>query len=288
MIGVMICLLAACGQGNDDDPNAGEQADEEMAATPVEVGKVSQGDLVKRKQFYGRTMPTASTPVVPPVAGEIDQLNIAKGEMVEEDDVIAMITRADQGGTIDITAPASGQITSLEAREGSIVSNTEPLAVIIDLDTIQIQLGVTANNLDLFNNRKSATVHFNDIELETTATVEHVASVSDETGLYPIEFEVDNPDKKIKAGMVATIFIKEIAVEDTLLIPTEALVEQTNQTFVYVVDGGQVKKTDVTVTESQTSQTAIEASLREGDTIVTGGQLTLTDGASVRIVKEDR
>ncbi|MDL4838879.1 efflux RND transporter periplasmic adaptor subunit [Aquibacillus rhizosphaerae] len=278
---LLMLLLVAC---TEEDTQTEET---EERVTPVEVDEVTVDNLVIEKTFYGRTSPNATTPVMPPSAGEIDSLEVSNGDQVEEEEVIATFISAEGLGTIDIEAPADGQITSLDVKEGGMLTGSDPMAMIVDLDTIQIQVNITADNLQLFNDHDEATVTFSAIDLETTATIDYVSSVAGETGLYAVELSVDNEDTNIKPGMTAMVDLPENVVEDTLLIPTTALVEEGDESFVYVVKDDVAEKIAVTVVESQTNQTAIEGEISEGDTVVTNGQLTLTDGNQVDIMKEE-
>ena len=247
---------------------------------------MTKDDLVVNKKFYGRTMPDSMTPVMAAAPGEIDTLEVAKGDEVDEDDVIATLNRADGRGTIDIVAPADGEITSLDIQEGQMASNTEPVAMITDLSTVAIQVSITSDNIDLFNENETATVTFDGLEVEETADIDYVSSVANETGLYTVDVSLENDNNSVKPGMVAVVHLPENTVKDALIIPTTALVEQTDQTFVYTVQGDKAVKVDVTVLESQTNLTAIEADLSEGDTVITDGHITLSDGKKVNVKKE--
>ncbi|WP_226036327.1 efflux RND transporter periplasmic adaptor subunit [Aquibacillus saliphilus] len=280
MVALML-LLAACTEDDTSDKQETERV------TPVEVGEVIQQDLVVEKRFYGRTMPEENTPVVSQAPGEIDSLEVAKGDQVEEEDLLATVKRADGRGTIDIEAPSSGEVSTLNAKEGGMVSNTDPFAMIVNIDTIKIQLNVTAENLSIFEDNDEATVRFDSIDLEEKAEIDYVPSVAGETGLYTVELSVDNKDKKIKPGMTAVVYLPESVVKDSLQIPTTALVEETDQAYVYKIEDDKATKVKITVIESKSDLTAIEGEISAGDTVVTSGQLTLTDGSKVDIMKEE-
>ncbi|MCT2535113.1 efflux RND transporter periplasmic adaptor subunit [Aquibacillus koreensis] len=276
----LVLLLAACTEENTETDT------EKETVTPVEVDQVTKDNLVIEKSFYGRTAPNATTPIIPSSPGEIESVEVSKGDQIEEEDVIATMTSA-QYGTVDIEAPADGEIVSLDIEEGSMVSNQNPIATIVDLDTVNIQVNVPVNYLTLFQDNEEATAIFSSIDLEATADIDYLSSVANDTGLYTIELSLSNEDKKIKPGMVAKITVPEKVISDALIIPTTALVEEADESFVYVVSDDVVEKRLVTVLEAQTDFTAIEGELAEGDTVVTSGQLTLSDGNQVTIMKEE-
>ncbi len=277
---IVIITLVACSE------NSEEEEDQVERVTPVETGEVTTGDLVMERTFYGRTMPNQTSPVIPSVAGEIDELEVENGDKVEEDDEIATISSPQ--GNIKVEAPATGTISQMEAKEGSMVSNQDPLAMVIDLEQLTVQLQVPDVQLDLFEKGKEVTLLLQSAEEEThEAEIEYVADSANEAGLFPIDLSFDNETTHYKAGVIATVVLEDTVIEDSLLIPTAALVEENDETYVYVVEEDTAKKIEVTVQATQSEVTAIQAELNEGDQIITSGQLTLVDGSKISVVEED-
>jgi len=277
---IAIITLVACSETNNEEEEQVERV------TPVEVGEVTKGDLVMERNFYGRTMPNQTTPIIPSVAGEVDELEVENGDKVEEDDEIATISSPQ--GNIKVEAPSTGIITELEAQEGSMVSNQDPLAVIIDLEQLTVQLQVPDVQLELFEKGKEVTLLLESAEEEThEAEIEYVANTANESGLFPIDLSFDNETTHYKAGVIATVVLEDTVIEDSLLIPTTALVEDNDETYVFTTDGETATKVEVTVQATQSQTTAVQAELNEGDQIITSGQLTLVDGNKINVIEED-
>ncbi|WP_099159433.1 efflux RND transporter periplasmic adaptor subunit [Virgibacillus ndiopensis] len=269
---VFIGLLAACNEKDDSSAN------EQEVITPVETAKAEQGDLVIEKEIYGRTSPASQTPIMLQAPGEITDLEVENGDKVDENDLIATISGR------NIYAPKSGQVANLTAEEGSIVSNSEPLAVIANLDSLKLQFNVTADDLGLFEKEAKHNAVIDGEELE--AEVNSIGSMPNDTGLYSVEATINNEDAEILPGLVAVLHVPEQKVKDTIIVPTETIVEESGESFVYVVKDDQVAKINVTLKETQSNKTAIEGEVKKGDQVVTSGQLTLTDGSKVNVVKE--
>ena len=126
LLAIVVLTLVACAENDAED--ASEQEEREV---PVEIEEVTKGNLDITRNFYGRTTPNQTTPVIPQVAGEVSKLNVENGEEVEKDDDIATIKSVQ--GNIKVKAPASGHIIELTAKEDSLVSNQEPMAVIVEI-----------------------------------------------------------------------------------------------------------------------------------------------------------
>lgn len=277
MAAILIALfLAACNENEEEN-----ETEKEESVISVEVAEATEGDLTAEHTVNGRTEPNRTTPVMVETPGEIDALEVENGDMVEEDDLIATIDTP--MGQQNVRAGKEGQITNLNVSEGDMASNEEPLAVIADLDTLKITAGVTAKTRSLFEKEDTITV-----TIEGTEKVGEITSVGnmpDDTGLYPIEASVDNEDDDFLPGMIAVLSVSETVRENTILVPTEAVMEESGETYVYIVEGDEAIRRTVTVQETQSEETALEGDIEAGDQVVTSGQLTLTDGAQVNVAK---
>lgn len=271
-------LLVACGQ--DDSENKSET--EKETVTPVETVVAQSGDLIINKTVYGRTSPIKQVPVLLQQAGEIDVLKVENGDYVNKDDHIATIKTA--MGSQKINAPKAGEIANLQASEGMFVSNEDPLALIVDLDELNITFSVTSDIRELFKKEQKLDVSIEDNKYK--ATIATIDTMPDETGLYPIEAKVENKDNVILPGMIAQLIVPEKKVKKTIIVPTEAIITESDDTFIFVVDDAVAKKVAVEVKETQSEQTAIKGDVNKNDQIIVSGQLTLSDGSKVNVVKE--
>jgi len=281
VLGIIISLLflmitVACNSEEVEEP-------EEERIVPVEVTTIEQGDLTLERQFHGRLSPEQMTPVLLQNPGEIDELLVENGDQVKEDDIIAKIKTP--VGIQNVRAPEDGEVIELAAKEGDIVSEEDPLALIIDLDQLTLDFTVTDKDRSLFKKDKKFDVTIDRKTYELT--VKSIAKLPNDTGLYPISGTVKNKKERLLPGMIATIHVPEKLVSKALIIPTESLIEDSDETFVYIIKDDTAIHIDVTVIEAQSDLTAIEGDLDEGDTIVLNGQLTLSDGTEVEVVNEE-
>ncbi|MFD1036821.1 efflux RND transporter periplasmic adaptor subunit [Virgibacillus byunsanensis] len=270
---ILMILLVACNQNDETSDEAEERI------TPVETAEVTKGDLVVEKSVYGRTAPNSTTPIIVQNPGKVNILEVENGDIVEEDDLIATIQSP--AGNQNIYASADGEITNLNAEEGAMVSDSEPLAVIAELETIKLQFTVTSTIRELFEKETSYPALINDTEYE--AEVTSISTMPDDTGLYPVEATIDNDDGDVLPGMIAVMQVTEQRINNTILVPTAAIVEETDDSFVYIIKNDEAIKTQVTITETQSDQTAIEGEVSEGGEVVINGQLTLSDGSKVNV-----
>jgi len=272
----LLSSIAGCSQTESDEENAA--AEERVAA--VEVAEAVKGDLTLERSLFGRTAPNSTTPIVLQSPGEVDSLEVDNGDLVEEDDIIAKLSTP--VGKQTIRAPKDGEVVNLKAAEGDTVSTEEPFALIADLDTIKLNFTVTTDVRKLVAVDKKMNVTIENKQYE--ATITSVSTMPDDTGLYPVEAKVDN-EGQLLPGMVAELAVPEQQIKDAIIVPTASIIEEDDESFVYVVKDNQAKKQVITVVETQSAETAVEGDIQIGDSVIVTGQLTLSDGVHVNVVK---
>lgn len=187
---------------------------------------------------------------------------------------------------LTIKANVAGEIVSLNADVGDVVSSAQPLGTIVSLNPIEIHANVSGEELALFKKGNKIPVYVKALQSTLTATITYASPVADQTGLYLVEGEIQNKDEKIKPGMMLTFKLPTTVVENTLLLPTSALVEEADGTYIYVIENNKAVKKPITVTKSQSDVTAVSGEINAGDQVVTSGQITLSDGNKVKIIEE--
>lgn len=186
-----------------------------------------------------------------------------------------------------IKAPVSGMIASIEAEKGEMVSSQAPFARIVSIDIIDIDIKATAEQLMLFEKGDKVGVRVQSLADGFEGTVTDIAPAADTSGLFNVTVQVKNNDQKIKPGMVATISIEEKLTDESIIVPTEAIVERLDDTFVFVVKDGVAYKKEVEVIRYETDYTAIKGDIQPNDVVVIKGQTLIDNESKVRIVEEE-
>lgn len=274
LIGLMI-FVVACNDSDEIDSN------EEEATTVVETSIVKQGDLIVERVIYGNMSPDDQRPVMAEQPGEVEELFVENGDKIEEDDEIATIKTP--MGQQKLKASIDGVIAKLEAKEDTMVSNEDPLAIIVDLEQLNAEFSVTKTMRDLFKKDQKVKIEIDGKEYD--GKVQAMDVLPNEQGQFSVIASVKTKGK-VLPGAIAKLMLKEKKVKDTLLIPTEAIVMENDDAFVFIVDGNVAKKVAINIEETQSDFTAVSGELTEGDEVITKGQFTLADENEVEVVKE--
>lgn len=103
------------------------------------------------------------------------------------------------------------------------------------------------------------------------------------TGTIQMKALLENRDERLTPGQFMNVSLDLETLPQAVVIPTEAVQQGPEGSFVFVVDGqskAQVRKIEVAATQG--SLTAIGQGLKAGETVVTDGQLRLVPGAPVQ------
>lgn len=271
----LISVLAACTEADDTKDKT-----EEAKETPVEVTEAKEDSLTVVRTAYARAEANRLTPVSLESPGELESIDVKEGTVVKKDDVIATIKTP--VGNQTIRASKAGTIVNLQAETGDMVSGEDPLAMLADLDKMKLTFTISAALHSKLKVDDELDVELSDKAYK--AKVTHVASMPNDTGLFPVEVTVKTEDKDILIGTVAKVNIPVTKVKKAIIIPSEAIVDEGDASYIFIVRDHHAEKLEVEVLESQSSQSAIKGDVQAADEIVTSGMQGLEDGDKIKVV----
>src|SRR5699024_12195074 len=112
-------------------------------------------DFKIKETINGNTSSKKKQPIMMEQPGELKTLKVKNGDSVNKDEHLATVKAGPE--EVNINAPTDGTIAQLQTSEGSMTSNEEPLLVVADLDTLLINIQVTAKARDLFKEDRKST-----------------------------------------------------------------------------------------------------------------------------------
>ncbi len=189
-------------------------------------------------------------------------------------------------------APENGVISAVNAELDENVAAGNVVAVLNAGTTIEISLGLPESVINAVKKDMKVKVSFSAIADETfNAVITEVSPALDaNTSTYPITVMVTDTDERIKSGMAATVnfeFVDEDLSKDILVVPTNAVGEDSNGRFVFLVDDSgnnvTVKKQTIKIGEFTPQGVQVISGLKVGQKIATAGLQTLLDGQEVKL-----
>jgi RND family efflux transporter MFP subunit len=187
----------------------------------------------------------------------------------------------------NITAPISGYITKKPVESGAFANVGAPIATIVDVSKLKVQLSVAEQ--DVYALKKGDKVNITTTVypgVTFQGVINFISPRGDEAHNYPIEISIQNQDKNpLKAGTYVDIVFNRKSMTPTLQIPRAALVGSIQNAQVYVVDDNRAVLRKVTVGADNGTSLEVLDGLKEGETVVTTGQINLSDSAQVTIIR---
>ena len=194
-----------------------------------------------------------------------------------------------------ITAPIDGVAGSILAFPGSIVkANDTPLVVINQVDPIHVQFSAPETRLAEI---RQAEIHQSGSAADGLAVRARIPgnepvqltgrlsfidnAVDPTTGTIALKAEFANPMRQLTPGQFVEVEVLLRQLRDALVIPSEALQDGPNGSFVYVArNDGTVELRPVRIGPGGEGATLVVSDgLVAGERVVVDGQLRLTPGA---------
>lgn len=189
-----------------------------------------------------------------------------------------------------IRAPFAGTIAEFHAELGDFVRVGTPVATLVDLSRVRLRVGLTAAELELVSVGDRLDVEFTDLGgRRLSAELRSVSPLADpRTGTYAAELWLDNPEQKLRQGMIARVDLgADEARADQLTIPRAAVIRRDNGYAVWVVedvdDQPRVRARKLTLGRSGADRVAVLDGLAAGERVVTEGMFALRQDAAVTI-----
>ncbi|NEU30363.1 efflux RND transporter periplasmic adaptor subunit [bacterium LRH843] len=215
------------------------------------------------------------------------EIGISDAKIAVEQAQLSVDAAKDRLDDKTITAPAPGEVVAVNGYVGEMASPGAAFVNLLELDRVKLSINATVDQLGMFEIGQNVDVAVARMDETLTGQISYISATSQGAGLFTIEVEIDNADKKLRPGMFASIVVEEVLAEEGIVIPTKAIVEKQGESFVFVVEDGVAVRKTISVTRFDTEFTAVTGDLKENDQIVVKGQNLLEDGNLVQIMEED-
>jgi membrane fusion protein (multidrug efflux system) len=190
----------------------------------------------------------------------------------------------------NIKSPINGIVNKKYIEVGAFVT-AQGTQLFELVDVSKLKLKVNVNESQVANLKIGNTVDIQSSVFPTdkfSGKVTFIASKADETLNFPIEIEVANNFKNsLKAGMYGTAVFKFPKQAPTILVPRTSFVGSVSSNEVYVLNTSKNTAETRKVVSGRILGDNVEIleGLKEGETVITSGQINLTEGTPVAVIK---
>ncbi|MFP4508779.1 MAG: efflux RND transporter periplasmic adaptor subunit [Spirochaetaceae bacterium] len=281
-------LLVSCGVPEDEQTTTDNDEQRQIAVRALVMEPRTIRDVIT---LAGEIEASAAVDALPDTAGELTFLGVSTGDRVERGEVIARVDPSQPGRRFSespVQAPIDGTVVSVPAQTGQQVTPQLPIARIAALERAELVMRVPERFVGQVSEGQLVRARFDAYpDVVFTARVRRRAPQLDASSrTLEVRARFDRFDERILTGMSARAELVLTERTDALVVPQESLIRRDGETFVYVVDGGDVAlRRDVETGIESDGNVEIIDGLTAGDQVVTRGQNLLEDGTPVLVIR---
>ena len=164
-------------------------------------------------------------------------------------------------------APFKGSIVSADLRVGSNARTGTRLGEIINLEDLEAEMPVPADDIRWIDRNKPVNLTSSEIEGTWTGTIRRIGKTIDtRTQTVQIYIEVDQSgDENLYDGVFLKAHIHGLNIPNAFVVPREALYEEQ---FVYLLEDEKLSYRPVQVARRQPDYVIVNGGLNDGDLLV--------------------
>ena len=185
-----------------------------------------------------------------------------------------------------VVAPISGYISERFIKTGHFTQGYQKLFHIVDQSSLQAVVYLPEHKLSYVQLGQQAVLQFSARQgKKFVAQVRSISPVIDSrSGTFKVILSLGNDELQLKPGMFAQIALTFDTHQDTLTIPTDAIITLDNISKIYLVKNNKAVEVLINKGFVQEQLTEISGELDEGDIVVVNGHHNLKANALVEIL----
>lgn len=184
----------------------------------------------------------------------------------------------------NLYAPFSGRIADLEAKR---FQKNDKVCTLVDDSGFEVEFRILEAELSGVRIGQSVKVTpFVQDSIQYEGRVTEINPLVDDKGLVKIKAQLSNRGNTLLDGMNVRVIVEE-KMQHMFVVPKDAVVERDGYQVIFLLEEGRAVWTYVDVVHSNISSFAItgcqrkETTIKEGDIVITSGNLNLADGTEV-------
>ncbi len=218
-------------------------------------------------------------------ADAVQGVQLEKAKLGLKSAKIQRATIKEQINKTTIKAPFSGVITAKMNEIGAFAAPGIPLLQITDIGQLKFTINIPEVDINKFQSNQIYTISadvFPDMILYGKLLM--LGSKANMGNSFPVQFMVENTKQlDVKSGMFGKVKISSEEPDEGIIIPSSAIINDKNETKVYVVSNGKAVLQKISNLKDIGSQTLVSDGLNVGDVLITNGFINLFDGANVAV-----
>lgn len=268
-------------------PEEGATVTENEAFARIDMDN-AQSDLSKARSSYNLAKKQADRR-----AKLLDQQVLSKEEMdqanTDLDAARSSLAQARKALTQgDVISPVAGIINDLFVDEGEWVNTGQPVAEIVDVTSIKININVPEMDVRYLEKGQMVYVKVDAYpEMSWQGMVDFVAFKAEKTTkTFRVRVVVDNAEMKIRPGMLARVSMQRQSIDGAITAPLHTILDKGGERFLYVAENGIARARNIKIGIISGDRIQILEGLEAGDKLIVSGHKEVEEGVAIEIAGE--
>jgi multidrug efflux pump subunit AcrA (membrane-fusion protein) len=273
-----------------------EEVQVEEEIPPVRVQVVKTSPLTETLNLTGDVRGVEEIDVYPKASGKLIDIKVDEGQRVKPDQILAIVDRDIDGVRFqpaEVTSPVRGIVGRVYMDKGARVSPPDPgpgmgtaILRIVNMDKVKVVVHVIERDFAKIRLNQKAHISVDTYpDEEFSGRITLISPTIDRmTRAAAVEITIPNRDHRLKPGMFAQVHIIIREKDDAILIPSYAVVEQSEIRKVFILVNGKANSELIELGADQGELVEIRSGLSEGDTLIVAGHHRISSGDPVRIL----
>jgi membrane fusion protein (multidrug efflux system) len=274
-----------------------EEVEVKEEISPVEIQVVETSPLTETLSLTGDVQGIEEIDVYTKASGKLVDIKVEEGERVSSDQILAVIDRDVDGvhfQPVEVASPAPGIVGKVHLDKGARVSPPDPgpsmgtpILRIVNMDQVKVVGNVIERDISKIKLNQKAAISVGAYPDETffgkTALIS--PTINRMTRTASVEIIISNRNHRLKPGMFAEVDIIVREKADAVLIPTYAVLEQSDVNQVFILANGKVTFQVVQLGADQGELVEVVSGVNVGDSLVVAGHHKISSGQRVRVIQ---
>jgi len=263
--------------------------------TLVKIAKAKIGKIEENISLVGDIYGQREVKVYTKVSGKLTKKIKNEGELVKEDEVVALIDRNEPAlnfAQAEVKSPIAGMITKYFVDLGDEVFPAQPmpgqpLLTIAEIDKVKVEVYLSEKDTGKVKKEQKVRILVDAYpEKIFWGKVSEIApQINSLTRKLKVDVEVSNEEHLLKSGMFARVEIITNEYENILVVPLKAVLDKEKEKVVFVVKENKAKMVLVGTGVNDEENIEIKKGLSLGEKVIVEGNYGLTEGTEIEIIK---
>ena len=188
-------------------------------------------------------------------------------------------------GDTRIRSKVGGIVNKKLVEVGTVIGPGTGIIEVVDITSLKLKVEVDEMLVSRLSVGEEVKIKPSVGQETFSGKISFIAPASNGALKFPVEITMDNQQGKLRAGMYATASFSGPDKRTALTLHREAFVGSLSDKLVFVVRQDTALLTEIQTGENFGDRIEVLGGLKEGDVVVTSGQINLKDKTPVRILE---